>query len=238
MKLGATLEEMAAWVRATLGDDFPRDTNGVWQAGDGRAVARLGVGLAGNRLTAGQLARAGVDALLLHRPWGLGEVPPGVGVLAVHEALDERLTTGENPWLAERLGFVLGEGIGARRGRPLVSLARRATPMPLGELLARVGEELGEGELWNPQPLTVPVQTIALANAMRPALVAVAASQGASLYLTGALRPAARPFLLQTEMAAVGLGHHATERWGLRWLARGLEGTFGVEIVWLDESAL
>ncbi len=235
----ATVKIIAERVRALLGNDFPLATNGIWAAGDGRRVRRLGMALAGSAQVAEAACRQGVDALLLHRPWQLGPLPPDKGVLVFHEALDERLTTGENPWLAERLGFTLGAGIGERRERPLVSLAHSATALPLGEVMERVrAEGFDQGELWNPQPLDQPVHTIALANAMRPALVAMAASQGARLYLTGTLRPAAEPMLLQTEMAAMGLGAHPIERWGLDWLAATLHSLFRLEIVWLEHKAL
>lgn len=241
--MSPTITEIVAWVRSTLGDDFAPATNGVWRAGDGRVVRRLGVAHSGKGETAARAARAGVDALLLHWPWYLGELPPDIGVLVFHEALDERLTTGENPWLAERLGFTLGRGIGVRRGRPLVSLAHRREPLAMGQLLARVEREFSGWwfagwELWNPLPDDIPVDTIALANAMRPALVALAAHAGATLYLTGTLRAAARPALEQTPMAALGLGHRAIEQWGLHWLARSLYRHFGVEIVWLDQPAV
>lgn len=233
-----TIERLARWVRHTLGDDFPPDTNGIWQAGDHRPIRRLGIALAGSQEVATQAQYVNLDALLLHRPWQLGELPQNIGVLAVHEALDQRLTMGENPWLAQQLGFTLGKGLGQRRGRPLVSLAHTHQPTTVGEVLTRLGRDFPKIEIWHPQLQSQIVPTIALANAMQPKLVIEAAEHGAVLYLTGALRTAAHTALMQTKMAAVGLGHQAIEQWGLHWLGRAVQATFGLELVWLDESSL
>ncbi len=227
---------LAAWIRLLLGDQFPESTNGVWQPGDGRPLRRLGVALAGSASVAAAARDASVDALLLHRPWWLETLPPQMAVLAFHEALDNRLTTGNNPWLAAALGFALGETISEQQDRPLVCLAQALQSLTVGDLLACLHLQFPHNEfaIQNPLPSSEPIHTIALANAMRPTLVALAAHRGATLYLTGTLRPAAQVTLLQTSMMAVGLGHEAIERWGLRWLATAIQTHFPIEIVWLD----
>lgn len=231
-----TVKELAEWVRHTLGDNFPPETNGIWRAGDRRPVHRLGLALAGSQDVATRAQHKAVDALLLHRPWHLGELSQSIGVLAVHEALDQRLTTGENPWLAQQLGFILGEGIGQRRGHPLVCLAHTDRPSTVEELLTQLREDFPALEVWNPQPRSQLVRTIALANAMQPQLVTCAAKRGAVLYLTGTLRTAAYSTLMQTQMAALSLGHQAIEQWGLRWLGEAIQQTFSLEVEWLDDS--
>lgn len=230
-----TIEDLTEWVRHTLGDDFPPETNGIWQTGDHRPIRRLGIALAGSQEVAIRVQHEAIDALLLHRPWQLGELPQDIGVLTVHEALDQRLTTGENPWLAGQLGFALGGGLGQRRGRPLVSLAHTDQPPTVGELLTQLRRDFPAIEIWNPQPRSQVVPTIALANAMQPRLVTEAAEHGAVLYLTGTLRTAAYAALMKTEMAGLGLGHQAIEEWGLRWLGQAIRKTFDLELVWLDE---
>lgn len=232
-----TIEDLAEWVRHTLGDDFPSNTNGIWHAGDRRPIRRLGIALAGSQDVTARAQQTAVDALLLHRPWQL-RLLPEVGVLAVHEALDQRLTTGENPWLASKLGFTLGEAIGQQRGRSLVFLAHTNQVSTVGELLTQLHQDFPGLKIWNPQPRSQLVQTIALANAMQPQLVTRAAERGAVLYLTGALRDAARSKLMQTQMAALGLGHQAIEQWGLRWLGEAIQQTFDLELVWLDDPLI
>lgn len=228
-----TVAELAGWVRARLGAGFVAESNGVWQAGDGRGVRRLGVAVAGSGEVALRAREAQVDALLLHHPWGLGPLPSEMGVLVFLEAFDARLTVGENPWLAAQLGFTLGERIGLWHGQPLLCLAHAAERLTMEELLGRLWADFPRGEVWNARSPGQVVQTIAFARAMRPALVTIAASKGATLYLTDSLRPAARPLLMQSEMAALGLGHAALDRWGLRWLGAAMSKEFGIEAVWL-----
>lgn len=233
----ARLAEINAWLQRQLGGPFPPETNGLWSAGDGREIHTLGIAREGSPAVAVRAVEAAVDALLLHRPWHIGPLPDAIGILVLHEALDVRLTTGHNPWLAARLGFRLGEGIGERDGWPLVTLASRSSPLPLSTLLTCLEKEIGGPQLlWNRPKGDPPIGCIALANAMRPALVTLAARKGAGLYVTGTLRPAARETLDLSGMAAVATGHAATEQWGLRWLARRLARRFGLRIVSLDGS--
>ncbi|MCB0076238.1 MAG: Nif3-like dinuclear metal center hexameric protein [Anaerolineales bacterium] len=230
----ATAAELVHWISTTLGD-FPAATNGLWRAGDGRPLQRLAVALAGSEPVAEAALSASVDALLLHRPWGLGPLPDAVAVIAAHEALDARLTTGHNPWLAARLGFTLVSSIGERDGWPLVAVAERGDAMPIAAFWQRLRTECATWQLWNDHALPTPLRCIALANAMRPALVRGAAAAGAQLYLTGSLRPSAASALRESGMVAVGLGHAPPERWGLRWLATEIAARFEVAVVELEE---
>ena len=173
----ATAAELVHWISTTLGD-FPAATNGLWRAGDGRPLQRLAVALAGSEPVAEAALSASVDALLLHRPWGLGPLPDAVAVIAAHEALDARLTTGHNPWLAARLGFTLVSSIGERDGWPLVAVAERGDAMPIAAFWQRLRTEFATWQLWNDHALPTPLRCIALANAMRPALVRGAAAAG------------------------------------------------------------
>ncbi len=231
-----TLNQIASWVHGMLGDEFPADTNGIWWEGDGRPIRTLGLAVQGNKHVAGQAIAHKVDAVLLHRPWGLGNLPDDMGILAVHEALDERLTTAENPWLAEALGFALSTKIRTPAHRPLLTLATADEPMTVETVMNRLREWFPPMECWNLAPPDMPVTKIAFATAMRPALLAIAAESGATLYLTGTLKEKAHPFLEQSHITAVGVGQAAAEQWGLLWLGSHLQMEFGIEIFWLDEN--
>jgi putative NIF3 family GTP cyclohydrolase 1 type 2 len=65
-----------------------------------------------------------------------------------------------------------------------------------------------------PDPDTI-VTRIAVARAMTGDLVGEASRAGADVYLTGELRPTARPAVLATGIAAVTVGHARAERWSL-----------------------
>lgn len=227
-----TLPTLFNWIIATLGDDYPPPTNSIWQAGDGRPIRRLGLAIAGSAAVARQAEALSLDALIVHRPWGLPPLPPERGLIALHEALDDRLTTGRNPWLAKALGFQMTDTL-LVDDRPLLSFAVSERPMTQADVLACLLPWFTP-QLWNAQPPDTPIAKIVLGLALRPTLLALAAEHGAQLYITGTLRPSVRPFLQHYTYTIVGLGHAPIERWGLCWLGRALQATFNVELFWLD----
>ncbi|HEX8277028.1 MAG TPA: Nif3-like dinuclear metal center hexameric protein [Longimicrobiaceae bacterium] len=185
-----------------------------------RPVARLGLALEPWDGLAAWAAAASLDAVFLHRPWGLapGALPPGTGLLASHRPFDERLTTGFNPALAARLGMTGLEPLGERDGRPL-GMTGAVEPQRFAAFLARVREELGGVEASAP-PRGGEVARVAAANAMTDALVREAAGRGADVYLTGQLRAPTRAAVAETGIGVVATGHRRAEEWGLRELAR------------------
>lgn len=189
-----------------------------------RPVARLGLALEPWDGLGGWARAGSLDAVFLHRPWGLapGALPPGVGLLASHRPFDERLTTGFNPALAARLGMTALEPLGERDGRPLGMLGA-VERQPFDGWLARVREEFGGLEAAQP-PRGGEVARVAAANAMTDALVREAAERGADAYLTGQLRVPARAAIAATGIGVVAAGHRRAEEWGLGELARVLRG--------------
>lgn len=165
-----------------------------------------------------------LDALFLHRPWKLGRLPDGVGVLAYHYAFDERLTTAYNPPLAEALGMTSLEPFGLKQGRVLGMMGdvaasgwaafRERAEAEFGGLEGVYGREGAE------------VTRICVVGALRPALVLEAAERGAQVYLTGEYRPAAAKAVAETGVSVFVIGHERSEVWGLRALERLLKTQF------------
>lgn len=185
-----------------------------------RPVARLGLALEPWDGLAAWVREERLDAVFLHRPWGLapGALPPGTGLLASHRPFDERLTTGMNPALAARLGMAGPEPFGERGGRPL-GMIGSVVRQPFAEFLARVSGEFGGVEAAEP-PRGEEVARVAAANAMTDGLVREAAGRGADVYLTGQLRAPARAAVAAAGIGVVAAGHRRAEEWGLRELAR------------------
>lgn len=185
-----------------------------------RPVARLGLALEPWDGLAAWAAAASLDAVFLHRPWGLapGTLPPGTGLLASHRSFDERLTTGMNPALAARLGMTGPEPFGGRDGRPL-GITGAVERRSFAAFLARVRGEFGGVEAAEP-PRGGEVARIVVTNAMTDALVREAARRGADVYLTGQTRAPARAAVAETGIGVVATGHRRAEEWGLRELAR------------------
>jgi putative NIF3 family GTP cyclohydrolase 1 type 2 len=212
-----------------LAHAFQDDQNGVYRPSSGTivrpgTVARLGMALEPWPGISDWVAQRKLDALFLHRPWKLGALPEGVGVLAHHHAFDERLTTGYNPLLAEALEFSEVEVLGYKEGRPLgmignvprtsVAAFRARVEAAFGGLTGVCGAQTGE------------VTRACVVGAMRPAFVREAAERGAQVYLTGQFRRSAAQAVVETGMTILEIGHERGEVWGLRTLSVALQERF------------
>ena len=209
------------------------DPVGVW-IDSPRPVRRLGL-----RLEAGRAPHEwarGVDAVLLHRPFGLwpARLPEGVGALAYHRALDERFSVGYNPALARDLGLDPDDEPLMRGGKIVGLVGTLATPLApdavfdlLTNVLGGVEETAGGG--------ADEVARVALVGAMTEELVAEAAARGVGVYVTGQVR---KPGVAPAEEAGVrvaAVGQERAERWGLRHLGRLVAERWpSVEVVALD----
>jgi putative NIF3 family GTP cyclohydrolase 1 type 2 len=214
-----TVAQIAASLADALdADRYARegDPAGVWIESE-RPVRRLGL-----RLEAGRAPydwAEGLDAVLLHRPFGLwpARFPDGVGVLAYHRALDERLSVGHNPALANALGAE-PEAEPLRRGGKTVGLVGALAPTPYAALLDRLADVLGGVEAEAGPAPAAPVERFALVGAMTEALVEDAAGRGAAVYVTGQVRQPAVAAAGERGVRVVAVGQERGERWGLRRL--------------------
>jgi putative NIF3 family GTP cyclohydrolase 1 type 2 len=236
-----TLATLAAFLHDALGASaFPaEERGGVFRPGDGRPLACVGVALEPWPGLARWVADAGVDALVLHRPWRLPPNVPdaGVGVAWAHLPFDERLTTGFNPRLADALALDALEPLGERDGRRL-GMVGLGAPMPAASWIERVVGAFGGCEATLlPEP-HAPVQRVAVVGAMTDALVRAAAARGAGLYVTGQLRHPARAAVADTGIGVIAVGHARAEWWGARALAHLVVERWGaVRAVVADPSA-
>ncbi|PTA67264.1 Nif3-like dinuclear metal center hexameric protein [Deinococcus arcticus] len=211
----ATLSALAAWLQTHLDEPQPLKRPGPEE------VTHLALALEPRDLPAHLTA----DALFVHRSRGVGEGWPGLGVLGAHDGFDLHLTTGPNRVLAARLGWQEVRPL-HWEGQPAGLLA--TVPQPTWEALrAALHAELGgEDDSVAPTlPITGPLR-VALMNRLNPGTAAMAAEQGAHVYLTGQLRPSALGAVRAAGLGVVALGHRRTEWWGLGQLADQLRAAF------------
>ena len=225
-----TLAELADFLDGALcgaggAASYPGDQNGVYLP-SACPVRRLGLALEAWPDLAEQAEARKLDALFLHRPWGLtaGQTArletAGIGALACHLAFDERLTTGFNPRLAEALGLESLETLGEKAGRPLGMIGDLRVPVNFREAVRRLSQILGGCEQAAPPPLPdQPFGRVAVVGAMTDALVREAHARGVGLYVTGQWRQPAREAVRETSLGILCTGHERMERWGLRALA-------------------
>ncbi len=165
---------------------------------------------------------SGADAVLIHRPFSLwpARLPKGVGVLAVHRALDEHHSIGVNPALAAALGLEADDEPLRRDGNPKGLIARPIAPLTASGAIETIRREFGGIEdMWGEAP-EADLGAIALAGAMTDAMVREAAARGVGVYLTGQLRKPAREAVRQMGIVAIAVGQGRAEAWGLRRLGR------------------
>lgn len=206
------------------------DPTGVW-LDSGLEVERLGL-----RLEAGRPPydwAVGLDAVLVHRPFGLwpAMLPNGLGVLAAHRALDDLHSVGYNPALAAALGLEADDEPLMRGGNRVGVVARPPEPLDLEDAVRRVEDEFGGLEdAVGPEPSGL--EAVAFVGAMTKALVEAAAERGAGLYVTGQVRKPGLEAAEQRGVRVVAVGQDRAEWWGLRRLGALLQEAFpGLEVV-------
>lgn len=205
---------------------FPDEPPAVFVPSD-REVRRLGLALEPAPGVADWVDAERLDALFLHRPWGVEDagLPADVGVLASHAPFDHRLTVGHNPDLARDLGLRDPRPFAEKDGRA-IGMTGGVEPADAASFIGRVAHLFGGLDEVLPGR-TEAIRRVAVAGAMTDALVRDAAARGADLYLTGQIRQPGLRAAAETGIRVVAVGHARGEAYGLRLLAGMIERRFG-----------
>lgn len=193
-------------------------------------VRRLGMALEPAPGLADWVDAERLDAIFLHRPWGVEDagLDADVGVLASHAPFDHRLTVGYNPDLARDLGLLDPRPFGEQEGRA-IGMIGDVEPADAAELIDLVAHLFGGlDEVLPGRMRTIP--RVAVAGAMTDALVREAAARGADLYLTGQMRQPGRRAAAETGICVAAVGHARGERYGLRLLGGMIERRFAGQV--------
>lgn len=226
-----TLTAIAAFLDQRLGIDHGGDVPTVWRPAT-RPVARLVIALEPRH----DLPLAEFDAVVLHRPFRITEDQwPGLGVLAVHGALDREWTTGWNPLLAARLGLTALQPL-ERAGAVVGMAGTLAEPVEWRCWVARLAQEFGGLDGYNQSAVSC-IRRVVFANAFTAALAQDAVERGVDAYVTGQRRVPGDEAAERLGLATVYVGHRRSELWGLRQLARELAQAFpDLDVRLLDEE--
>ncbi|PYE55020.1 Nif3-like dinuclear metal center hexameric protein [Deinococcus yavapaiensis] len=211
-----SVHELAAWLEVRLGrDDLPT----LYRKGDTDTVGVLALALEPMDVP----EEANMDAVFLHRPFRAGSAFARRAILTSHHGFDEKLTTGENEPLIERLEWrdVRPFDMDRRRFGVIASPPQRTWSAFLTALLGEFGafEDVAA-------PARDPLRRVALVNAFRPELVRALHDQGVDALVTGQGRVLGARHAKEVGMGIVALGHRRSEEWGLRQLGRELEQAF------------
>jgi dinuclear metal center YbgI/SA1388 family protein len=220
--------------------------NGIQVEGD-RAVRRLASGVTASAALLATAVAWGADAVLVHHGWfWRGEDPrligmkgrrvrtltrAGIGLLAYHLPLDAHSELGNNRQLAEVLGLREAKATDLCDG--ILWRGRLARPTPARGLAGQIAAALGR------KPLHVtgrdgPLEQVAWCTGAAQGYIEQAAGLGVDAYLSGEVSEQTTHQARELGVDYFALGHHASERYGVRALGEHLAGRFGLEHHFID----
>ncbi len=217
-----TLHEIADFLHDYLRvAKYPAEQSGILRPSE-RHVHRLGLALEPSEARVIPMLHD-LDALLLHRSWGYEAIglAANAGVLGYHQPFDDRLTIGDNPFLASAFGLSQVEHVHHADGR-IIGLIGDVAEQAALDMMQRISAIFGGLEL-GIDPNHRVVGRVAIVGAMTDALVRDASARGATLYVTGQLRHPAKDAVAVTGIGVAAIGHARLERWGLGCLETVLQ---------------
>lgn len=207
----------------------------------GRAeVRKIVTGVSASLALIEQAIQRGADAVFVHHGYfWKSEDPRIVGVkhariklllahdislFGFHLPLDAHPTLGNNAQLGQRLGFQLEGWAGEQN---IIAHGVLPEALSLAALGARIGERLDRA------PLVIgekqrPIRRIAWCSGGAQGYFEQAAALGVDAYLTGEASEQNLHYALESGIAFIAAGHHATERYGIQALGEHLAEHFSL----------
>jgi dinuclear metal center YbgI/SA1388 family protein len=242
------LTALAAYCDALLNAAAFEDycPNGLQVEGD-RPVRRLASGVTASAALLDQALAWGADAVLVHHGWfWRGEDPrlvgmkgqrvrtltrAGLGLLAYHLPLDAHPEFGNNRQLAEVLG--LCEPRATDRCGGILWQGRLPRPMTVPELSAHIAASLGRAPV-QVQGQAGPIDQVAWCTGAAQDYIEQAAALGVDAYLSGEISEQTTHQARELGLDYFALGHHASERYGVRALGGHLAVRFALDHRFID----
>ena len=209
-------------------------------------IRRIVAGVTASQALVDQAVARGADALLVHHGWfWRGEdgrvtgfrkkrlqtlLAHDINLIAYHLPLDGHAEFGNNAQLAQRLDWTV-EG---RFGEQDVGwYGRLNESRTLGEVAHRVSAELGR------EALVIGAQAqqvsrIAWCSGGAQSLFEAALSLGVQAFLSGEISEQHVHLARESGVAYLAVGHHASERYGVKALAAHLAAKFGLDCAFID----
>ncbi len=220
--------------------------NGMQVEGE-RPVRRLASGVTASAALLDESLAWGADAILVHHGWfWRGEDPrligmkgrrvrtltrAGVGLLAYHLPLDAHSQLGNNRQLADVLGLCDPRATNLCGG--ILWQGRLPRPTTAEDLAGHIAAALGR------VPLHVGgragyIEQVAWCTGGAQGYIEQAASLGVDAYLSGEISEQTTHQARELGLDYFALGHHASERYGVRALGDRLAGRFALEHRFID----
>ncbi|WJF90623.1 Nif3-like dinuclear metal center hexameric protein [Paraburkholderia bonniea] len=188
----------------------------------------------------------GADAVLVHHGYfWRNEAAPITGrkyrrlklllandlnLFAFHLPLDDHPELGNNAQLGARMGWIGDARFGEN---DLGWLATLPMPVTLEHFAAQVGQTLGRTPLVLGDGVRE-LRRVAWCTGGAQGYFDAAIAAGADVYLTGEVSEPNTHAAMESGVAFLAAGHHATERYGIKALGEHLSATFGLEHLFID----
>jgi len=220
--------------------------NGL-QVEGGPEVARLITAVSANQASIDAAVAADADAMLVHHGffWRGEErtitgprarrlaslLGANMSLLAYHLPLDAHAEVGNNVGLLAAIGATPETPFAGTP--PIGWIGTLASPAPVGEVIAALGQATGRPPLTFVHGPPV-VRRVAVVSGGGAGFLDEAVSKGADLFVTGEPSEMAQGLAAELGATFVAAGHHATERFGPQRLGDHLAAQFGLEVCFVD----
>jgi len=190
--------------------------------------------------------RAGADLILVHHGYfWRNEAPELVGIkrkrikflleheinlMAYHLPLDAHAEFGNNVQLGKLLGFATQNYVGAD---DLIAYAELGEGLPLSAVADLIEQRLGRSVLTIGEAVQV-VKKVAWCTGAAQGYIDQAIAQGVDLFISGEISEQTVHQSLESGVAYISAGHHATERYGVQALGQHLAEKFNLEHEFID----
>jgi dinuclear metal center YbgI/SA1388 family protein len=153
-----------------------------------------------------------------------------MSLLAYHLPLDRHPVFGNNVTLAKRLDIEVTNWAGEQG---LLGVGHLKTPLSLAAFTEQITQNLDRA----PQVIGSPNQTIhriAWCTGAAQSWMNEAINLGVDAFLTGEISEPSYHLSLESGVAFIAAGHHATERYGVQALGEHLASQFGIEHLYIE----
>jgi dinuclear metal center YbgI/SA1388 family protein len=221
--------------------------NGL-QIDAGRPVERIVTGVSANLALLDKAVKKEAQLVVVHHGllWGQSGrltglfgarvrafYAEGVSLAGYHLPLDAHPTLGNNAGLADLLELGERVGFGVYQGQSIGVGGELPTACPFGEIADMLSERLG-GLSHAFGDRHQPVRRVALSSGASGDMIEQAAAEGYDLFLTGEAEEWSQAQARELGIGMIAGGHHRTERFGPRALARYLSEELGHQAEFVD----
>jgi dinuclear metal center YbgI/SA1388 family protein len=216
---------------------------------EGRADVRcVVVGVSASQSLLDAALACGADAVLVHHGYFWKNEDPRVtgikkkrlqtllandiSLLAYHLPLDAHPQVGNNACLAVELGLEVDGQCGEQgllwHGHLAQPLSAAQWAHAVGERFGRMPQRLGRADKR--------VERVAWCSGGAQGYFDEAIALGVDAFLTGEASEQNHHMSIESDIAFLAAGHHATERYGIQALGRVLRDDYGIDVRWIDND--